>query len=650
MTCPTTAEPRCSQQFLRRRLTVLVPLVAALVVASCTRDQASSSDAAPGDSVAAPAPADSTPSAAGSVPPEQVPVLASIRLAAPADCGSNPYCADGLARVYGLDVGGLIVPTEPGGPMAAAVRDGTADVGVLFSDDPELSAPDLVALVDDLGMVASENIVPWARTSLVAERGDGLRTAIDEITAALTEDDLRNALASVRAGTTPADAAASFAAVDGGTEQSVQGDGPIRIGAEAFPTDQVLANVYAIGLAARGIPAEVVPLDGFRALEVAAMIDAEIDLGIEYAASLLEYVDGFAGRASSDPEVTLAALAEVLALADHEVFAASDVQSRNVFVMRADVAEGNGIVSLSDLARYAPPAEVQAPPSELPELDDPFAIFGEDDLRIGSEGPEVRELQELLAQIGYDPGPLNGIFEEPTRRAVAAFQVDAGTAPDGIVGPITLQALRDAAAAGAPATTRTLTESGSTTGNEIHLTFDDGPNAEFTPQILDLLAQYDARAVFFNIGNQVESGADILRRLVDEGHRVGNHTWSHPSLDGISAAGFQDEIGRTQDAIEDATGVRPTCLRPPYGATDGSTRDRAAELGLTVELWNVDPQDWARPGVDAIVSNVIEHAGPGDVVLMHDGGGDRDQTIAALGQILEHFSSRGVSFTPVPGC
>ena len=96
--------------------------------------------------------------------------------------------------------------------------------------------------------------------------------------------------------------------------------------------------------------------------------------------------------------------------------------------------------------------------------------------------------------------------------------------------------------------------------------------------------------------------------------------------------------------------MRPTCLRPPYGATDGSTRDLAGELGLSVELWNVDPQDWARPGVDAIVSNVIEHAGPGDVVLMHDGGGDRDQTIAALGQILEHFSSQGSTFTPIPGC
>lgn len=652
MTRRTTGRPGCPPAARRRHLTVF--LLAALVVASCTRSESSSTDdTAPAVSAAstvAPSPADTTPPTNGSVLTEQLPTLESIRLAAPVDCGSNPYCADGLARVYGIEVGDLIIPTEPGAPMAAAVRDGMADVGVLFSDDPELSAPDLVALVDDLGMVASENIVPWARTSLVTERGDGLRAAIDEITAALTEDDLRNALAAVRAGSAPADAAGSFAAATGGTGQSVQGDDPVRIGAEAFPTDQVLANVYALGLAARGVPAEVVPLDGFRALEVAAMIDGEIDLGIEYAASLLEYVDGFAGRASSDSEVTLAALSEVLALADHEVFAASNVQSRNVFVMRADVAQRNGIANLSDLARYAPPADVQEPPSEVPELDDPFAIFGADDLRIGSEGPDVRELQELLTQIGYDPGPLNGIFEEPTRRAVAAFQVDAGTAPDGIVGPITLQALRDAVAAGRQATTRTLTESGSANGNEIHLTFDDGPSAEFTPQILDLLARYDARAVFFNIGNQVDAGADTLRRAVDEGHRIGNHTWSHPSLDGISAASFRDEIGRTQDAIEAATGVRPTCLRPPYGATDGSTRDLAGELGLSVELWNVDPQDWARPGVDAIVSNVIEHAGPGDVVLMHDGGGDRDQTIAALGQILEHFSSQGSTFTPIPGC
>lgn len=638
---------------VQRPLIAVLGAVGVLLGACSSGDTASdtASTLVP-ESTTAPPTVSTPPPDAGTAPAPTTtapPQLSTFRLAAPPDCGTNPFCADGLARTYGIDVRGLIVPTDPGAPIAAAVRDGSADVGVLFSDDPELSAGDLVVLDDDLGMVAAENILPWARTALVEARGEGLRTALDDISSKLTEDDLRAGLAALRAGADPAEVAAGFAAVTGDPVEVAEGE-PLRIGAEAFGSDRLLAHVYALGLTARGIPAEVVELGGYRALEVAAMNDGEIDLAVEYAASLLEYVDGYEGRASADTAATVAALREVLALADFEAFEPSPLQSRNLFVMRADVAERNSIGALSDLVPLAPAAEVSEPPGELPALDDPFAIFGADDLRVGSSGPAVRELQELLASIGYDPGPLNGVFEEPTRRAVAHFQVDVGTAPDGVVGPLTLQALRDAVAAGATATTSELTTTEGSGADEIHLTFDDGPNSRFTPQILDLLAQYDAKAVFFNIGNQVEGNADLLRRLVDEGHKVGNHTWDHASLDGMSEGTFADEIGRTQDAIERVTGVRPSCLRPPYGATDDTTRARAEAAGLTVELWNVDPQDWARPGTDVIVANVVQHAGGGDVVLMHDGGGDREQTIAALGQVLEQLSAEGYRFTPIPGC
>ncbi len=577
--------------------------------------------------------------------------LETIRLAAPPDCASNPYCADGLARVYGIEVRESLIPTESGAPIADAVRAGTADVGVLFSDDPELESADLVVLSDDRGMVASDSVVVVAPGAVLEVWGPQLGAVINEISASLTEPALRKALRSVRNGAAPAEAAAVlFATIVDGRGDEISDGVPIRVGAKAFTTDQVLANVYVLGLEDRGIAAEVVELDGFRALQVAALIDGEIDLAVDYTASLLEFLNGFSGAASADPVETYDALTELIGLADYVAFDPAPVQSRNVFVMRADVAAANGIETVSDLAGFAPAAEVSAPPGQLPDLADPFAIFSPDDLRIGSEGPAVRELQELLASIGYDPGPRNGLYEEPTRRAVAAFQVDLGAGPDGIVGPVTLQALREAVEAGAQAETESLTDSGADSGLELHLSFDDGPNANYTPRILDLLARYDARAVFFTIGSQVDSGADILRRMVADGHRIGNHTWGHPSLDGISAGAFADEIGRTQEAIERVTGQRPSCLRPPYGATDSTTADKAASFGLSIELWNVDPQDWAAPGTDSIVSNIVQHARAGDVILMHDGGGTREQTVAALERVLEHFSAEGYRFTPIPGC
>lgn len=185
---------------------------------------------------------------------------------------------------------------------------------------------------------------------------------------------------------------------------------------------------------------------------------------------------------------------------------------------------------------------------------------------------------------------------------------------------------------------------------EIHLTFDDGPSLEATPAVLDILAKYDATVVFFPIGNQVDNGAELLRRAVEEGHRIGNHTWNHDSLLGITALDFDATVGRTQDAIQRATGVAPTCLRPPGGKVDDSARALASAAGLSVELWNVDPEDWKRPGASTIEAGVVDLAEPGDVVLLHDGGGDRDQTISALDGILDRLSEAGYRFTPLPGC
>jgi len=189
----------------------------------------------------------------------------------------------------------------------------------------------------------------------------------------------------------------------------------------------------------------------------------------------------------------------------------------------------------------------------------------------------------------------------------------------------------------------------------VYLTFDDGPSGGWTQQVLDLLAQYDARATFFVIGQQVEGGAGQVRAAAQSGHYIANHTWDHVNLTNVDGGQFLDEVERTRQSILRVAGDLFTLdrdvryLRPPYGAISAAERQQAADLGYAVVLWDVDPQDWRRPGVDAIVANVVANVFPGAIVLMHDGGGERSQSIAALAQILERLSGQGYKFHNIFG-
>jgi len=187
-------------------------------------------------------------------------------------------------------------------------------------------------------------------------------------------------------------------------------------------------------------------------------------------------------------------------------------------------------------------------------------------------------------------------------------------------------------------------------GPVVHLTFDDGPNATYTPQVLDLLAAHDARATFFVVGEQVADHPDIAARIVDEGHAIGNHTWSHARLTEVPEATFTREILDTQAIVEEATGTTPSCLRPPFGARDETVNQGAADLGLEMAMWDIDPRDWERPGTDAIVDHVLAEVEPGAVVLLHDGFRDREQTVAATERLLEWLTDQGYRVTPMPGC
>lgn len=183
----------------------------------------------------------------------------------------------------------------------------------------------------------------------------------------------------------------------------------------------------------------------------------------------------------------------------------------------------------------------------------------------------------------------------------------------------------------------------------IYFTFDDGPAAD-TPDVLAALADNNARATFFVLGGQVKAYPDLLRAEVEAGHYVANHTFNHPSLRDIPHDVFVTEMNDTFEIVQSTVGDmfkldgRMYLMRPPYGHTDDNTAGWARELGYDMVLWTIDPWDWNTPGTEAIVTQVLAEAQPGAIVLLHDGGGDRSQTAAALRQILPALAEKGYVF------
>ena len=190
---------------------------------------------------------------------------------------------------------------------------------------------------------------------------------------------------------------------------------------------------------------------------------------------------------------------------------------------------------------------------------------------------------------------------------------------------------------------------GPTDRKEIALTFDDGPWYQ-TPQFLSMLERYHVVATFFEIGDQIAEygeGGAIERRMLADGDMIGDHTWNHPN---VSAGGAfaRTEITRAAAAIKRATnGFEPCLFRAPYGAVSPRLLSLARSLGFTTIQWDIDPRDWARPGVAAIDNNVLDHAHPGAIVEEHDGGGDRSETLAALPTEIGVLRRRGYQFVTV---
>ncbi len=188
----------------------------------------------------------------------------------------------------------------------------------------------------------------------------------------------------------------------------------------------------------------------------------------------------------------------------------------------------------------------------------------------------------------------------------------------------------------------------------ITITFDDGPHPVYTPQVLDILKEKEVEATFFLVGKYVEKYPDIVKRMINEGHTIGNHTYSHRSLIPLSVSNTDFEILETDKVIERITGEKPTLFRPPRGVYSDYSRDLLLENRYTMVLWDVSSQDWRELRYNNIVGNIINNVQNGSIILFHDSGdiftssgGNRTNTVKALPLVIDQLRARGYEFVTV---
>jgi peptidoglycan/xylan/chitin deacetylase (PgdA/CDA1 family) len=225
----------------------------------------------------------------------------------------------------------------------------------------------------------------------------------------------------------------------------------------------------------------------------------------------------------------------------------------------------------------------------------------------------------------------------------------ASTAPAGVAGPVTPH---NPEAEGNSAVSRVLAytpfvREGAGRVREIALTFDDGPGP-YTPEVFAVLERFHVHATFFTIGKMERYFSASTIRELHDGDVIGDHTQSHPMLAFLSAHDQREELFEPLVRIELLGGDRPTLFRPPYGSYNATTMRELRALHLLMVLWSADTEDYLQPGVATIVARALAGAQPGAILLMHDGGGNRSQTVAALPQIITELRARGYRLVTVP--
>lgn len=184
-----------------------------------------------------------------------------------------------------------------------------------------------------------------------------------------------------------------------------------------------------------------------------------------------------------------------------------------------------------------------------------------------------------------------------------------------------------------------------TTAPVIALTFDDGPHATNTPRLLDILRSKNVKATFYVTGENARRYPHILRRMIAEGHEIGNHTLTHGKITRMNESQVRQEIVATHQAVQSATGVIPRSFRPPYGATTPEINSWIkAEFGMPSITWSVDPEDWKKPGVNVVTSRLVNGASRGGILLLHD---IHAPSIDATPGAIDRLAARGFQFVTV---
>lgn len=184
---------------------------------------------------------------------------------------------------------------------------------------------------------------------------------------------------------------------------------------------------------------------------------------------------------------------------------------------------------------------------------------------------------------------------------------------------------------------------GFTSDKMVCLTFDDGPDDEITPQVLNILKRYHVKASFFFVGNKLEQHPDVVQRAYQDGHLVLSHSWSHQQLNLMERQEIKREIQLTEDKLYELIGQRPAFIRPPFGEIDGKVADVVKSKNGKVILWSIDTLDWSQREKNNIINNVTENVRPGDIILMHCDG-DKTETVNALPEIITSLREKGYQF------
>lgn len=185
----------------------------------------------------------------------------------------------------------------------------------------------------------------------------------------------------------------------------------------------------------------------------------------------------------------------------------------------------------------------------------------------------------------------------------------------------------------------------------VALTFDDVPDPRFTPQLLSVLKQYNVKATFFVVGSRAKKHPALVKRMIREGHAIGNHSYNHPQFVKLEMKEFRTQIIETENIIQALAGYKPRLIRPPYGDISEQQLKWAKNHGYKLVNWNVDSLDWKGLSKTQVRNNILSHAGKGAIILQHGGGGPSSNlrgTIQALPEVINILRKRGYTFVTVP--